>query len=168
MTGIKHVRPANQLERIEDALIKQLEEFVSKLVKIESYPGDPNTYDFAGLECAILVHYRGSKYKAVEEVGNSSQKRRVNFSLVLFSRTLRDQTGIYQTLEDMRLAIQGQSFEGSSAVEIVSDALIREIKGQWQWEIVIGLNIPAVARAYQHPANLISKVQTTQRDAFNG
>ena len=167
MTGVKHVRSPNQLERIEDALINQLKTFVSKLVKVESYPGDPNTYDFSGLECAILVHYRSSKYKASKDVGNNAQKRRVNFSLVLLSRTLRDQTGIYQTLEDMRLAIQGQSFEGSDAVEIVSDDLIREIKGQWQWEIVIGLNLPAVARNYQHPANLTPNMRKSQKDQFN-
>lgn len=150
--------PPSIIERVENALIAALKEGVSGQVKVESFPANTETYDFAGLRSALLVHYAASQYSPRVGPADPNQKRRMNFALVLFARDLRGADGAYRTLEDVRLAVQSVSFAGAGPAEIVRDGLASENQGQWKFEIVIGLNVPAVARDKQRPAPLIRPV----------
>lgn len=144
--------PLSFLEKVEIAIVEALKSGVSGKVKVDAFPADVATYDFAGLDAAALVHYKGSNFQARESVASPNQNRRMNFSIVLLVRELRGASGSYRALEDIRLALQGNSFEGAGPAEIVSDALLSEVQGQWRWEIVIGLNAPAVARQRLTPS----------------
>jgi hypothetical protein len=146
------------LERVEDAIVSALKEGVDGSVKVENFPADVKAYDFAGLNAAALVHYKGSKFTAKDGPANPNQSRRMNFAIVLLTRALRGQGSAYHALEDIRLALQGFAFEGAGPAEIVSDGLIAEVEGQWRWEVVIGLNAPAVARDRKTPAPLMRPV----------
>lgn len=157
---LKTLRPASYLEKVEDALIAALKAGVEGGVKVDNFPADVLTYDFAGLDAAALVHYKGSNFQGREGPASPNQKRRMNFAIVLLVRTLRGHSGAYHALEDIRLAVQGVSFEGAGPAEIVSDALVSEVQGQWRWEIVIGLGAPAVARDARRPASLMHPVTT--------
>lgn len=164
MTGIDPhhtARPISYLEKVEDAIIAALKEGVEGGVKVDNFPADVNTYDFAGLDAAALVHYKGANYQGREGPATPNQNRRMNFAIVLLVRNLRGHTGAYHALEDIRLATQGVTFEGAGPAEIVSDALVSEVHGQWRWEIVIGLGAPAVARDRRTPAALMRPVTTT-------
>ena len=84
---------------------------------------------------------------------------------ILLARERHGHSGAYQALEDIRLALQGEAFVGAGPAEIVSDRLVTEIKGQWRWEIVIGLGAPAVARDRQTPSPLMRPITS---DAIPG
>lgn len=156
-----HARPPSYLERVEDAIITALKEGVSGSVKVDNFPADIKTYDFAGLNSAALVHYKGSKYSARKGPATPNQKRAMEFGIVLLVRSLRGSGGAYHALSDIRLATQGVAFEGAGPAEIVSDRLITEVQGQWRWEIIIRLGAPAVARDKQLPASLMRPVTHT-------
>ncbi|KQI69386.1 hypothetical protein AN189_02880 [Loktanella sp. 3ANDIMAR09] len=145
-------RDASALERIEDTIVAALREGVSGTVKVDAFPADVMTYDFAGLDAAALVHYKGSSFRGRAGPASIDQSRRMNFAIVLLIRNLRGHRGAYHALEDIRLALQGVAFDGAGPAEIVSDALISEVEGQWRWEIVIGLDAPAIARHRRTPA----------------
>lgn len=151
-TPLKTARPPSYLETVEDAIIAALKEGIEGGVKVDNFPADVSTYDFAGLDAAALVHYKGSNFQRREGPADVNQNRRMNFAIVLLVRTLRGHSGAYHALEDIRLALQGQAFEGAGPAEIVSDALVSEVHGQWRWEIVIGLGAPAVARVRRRPS----------------
>ena len=156
-----HARPPSYLERVEDAIITALKEGVSGSVKVDNFPADIKAYDFAGLSAAALVHYKGSKYTGRKGPVTPNQNRQMNFAIVLLVRCLRGSGGAYHTLEDIRLATQGVTFEGAGPAEIISDGLVTEVQGQWRWEIVITLGAPAVARDKKHPASLMRPVTHT-------
>jgi hypothetical protein len=161
MTSVINARPASYLELVEDAIVTALKAGVEGSVKVENFPADVKTYDFTGLKAAALVHYKGSKFSERNGPVNPNQGRRMNFAIVLLARVLRGHGGAYHALEDIRLALQGNAFQGAGPAEIVSDGLISEHQGQWRWEIVIGLNAPAVARVRQQPAPLLNPVTQT-------
>jgi hypothetical protein len=162
-------RPASYLETVEDAIVTALKAGVEGGVKVENFPADVLTYDFAGLDAAALVHYKGSNFQGREGPANLNQNRRMNFAIVLLVRNLRGRSGAYHALEDIRLSVQGVAFEGAGPAEIVSDALISEVQGQWRWEIVIGLGAPAVARDARSPSPLMRPVtQEAQIPGRNG
>ncbi len=137
------------ISKVEDAIVAALKVGVEGSVKVDSFPAGPASYDFAGLDAAALVHYSGSNFAKRDGDVSPNQTRRMNYSIVLLTRSLRADAGAYRALEDIRLALQGKSFEGAGPVELVSDGLVREDQGQWRWEIVIGLSAPAVARVGQ-------------------
>ena len=153
-------RPASYLEKVEDAIVTALKAGVEGGVKVDNFPADVMTYDFAGLDAAALVHYKGSNFQGREGPASVNQHRRMNFAILLLVRNLRGRSGAYHALEDIRLTIQGAAFEGAGPAEIVSDALVSEVQGQWRWEIVIGLGAPAVARVQRTPAPLMRPITT--------
>lgn len=148
--SLREVRPALVLEQIEDAIIARLKEELSGSVKVVSFPNDPAKFDFANLPAAALVHYVGSKYAPREGPARIDQRRRVEYAIVLFARSLRGQGGAYTYLEDLRLALQGDSFAGAGPAEIVRDELQSEHDGVWRWWMQIALAVPAVGRP-RHP-----------------
>lgn len=158
VTPIIKSRPPSFIEMVEDVIVETLKSGVDGSVKVESFPADTESYDFAGLKGALLVHYTASQYQPRSGPANPSQMRRMNFAIVLLTRALRGDGGAYGTLEDVRRALQGESFEGAGPAEIVRDGLVREDKGQWRFEIVIGLNAPAVAQDRQRQAPLMRPV----------
>lgn len=161
-------RPPSYLERVEDALVAALKAGVPGSAKVDAYPANPDSYDFAGLEAAVLVHYQGSRYSGREGPANANQARRLNFNIILLTRKLRTHSGAYTTLEDIRLALQGAVFEGAGPAEIVSDSLTSENQGLWRWDIVIGLNTPAIARNRAPHAALMRPATTTTETAGRG
>ncbi len=158
--AVIHSRPPSFIEKIEDALINALKKGVAGSIKVEAFPANPGDYDFVNLEGAVLVHYSGSNYKRREGPSQTTQKRRFNFAVVLLVRSLRGSGGSYDALEDIRKAIQGNTFAGAGPAEIVSDQLESEQQGVWRWRIVFGIDAPAVAHPQGIPAALMRPAQT--------
>lgn len=156
--SLREVRPPLSIERIEDAIIERLKAELSGQVKVEAFPNDPAKFDFANLPAAALVHYVGSKYAQREGPVKTDQRRRPEFAIVLLARSLRGQGGAYTHLEDIRLAVQGDSFAGAGPAEIVRDELQGEQDGVWRWWVQIALPLPAVARHRDRPAPLMRPV----------
>lgn len=158
--GVVHTVAPSYLEKIETDIIAELTPLVSGALKVEQMPTEPANYDLGSLKGAIVVHYKGSQFTALDSVSGASQGRRMNFAIVLLTRELRGHVGAYKALDDIRLALQGATFQGAGPCEMVSDGLVDENAGLWRWDIVIGLNAPAVARPRQRPAGLMRPVTT--------
>lgn len=163
--SLREVRPALVIEQIEDAIVARLREELSGSVKVEHFPADPAKFDFANLPAAALVHYVGSKYASREGPAKTDQRRRPEFAVVLLTKSLRGQGGAYHHLEDIRLALQGDSFAGAGPAEIVRDELQSEQDGVWRWWVQVALPVPAVARRRQPPAPLMRPVVHTGEES---
>lgn len=166
-TALIDARPLSYMEKVENEIVEALKHGVDGSVKVENFPANIRDYDLAALDGAILVHYIGSQYSKREGPANPTQTRRLNFGIVLLVRSLRGHTGAYHAIEDARLVLQGQSFQGAGPAEIVSDKLIEEKEGQWRFDITIGLNAPAVARDRATPTSLMQPI-TSQIAGRNG
>ena len=159
--GARDVRSALVIEQVEDAILAKLKENIGGAVKVEAFPDNPDRYDFANLPAALLIHSSGSQFSGREGPANKAQSRRMQFALFLLCRSLRGQGGAYNHLEDIRLALQGHAFAGAGPAEIVRDALDDQRDGIWRWQILIALNIPAVARHGQTPVPLMRPAITS-------
>lgn len=158
--NLRHVRPPLVIEQVEDAIVGRLKDELSGSVKVEAFPADPAKYDFANLSAAALVHYVGSQYQGAKGPVKIDQARRMQFAVVLLTRSLRGQNGAYMHLEDIRLGLQGAAFAGAGPAEIVRDELQSEHDGVWRWWVQIALPTPAVARDRRQPSPLMRPVVT--------
>lgn len=153
----KRIRAKTILSKIEDAIIARLKEDLPMWVDVEAWPENPRDYDFANKDGVALVHYSGSRF--VEPQGQSTnQKRGMSWAIVLKTRSLNGELGAYDVLEDIRQALQGQSFEGGGPLRMVSDDLVSEEDGVWQWQIIVALPIDAVAKRAPARAGLMRPV----------
>lgn len=159
--SLRTVRDPSFIEKVDTALEAHLKESVSGQCKVEVFPNDPKTYDFANLPAALLIHYAGSRYAQPKGPVNTAQARSMEWALVLLCRSLRGEGGAYLHLEDVRLALQGQTFAGAGPLVMTRDQLMEERDGVWRWEIRIALPAPAVARQYQQPAPLMRPAIST-------
>jgi len=147
----KRTRQKTILTKIEEGLIALFGENLPEWVDIEGVPENPDDFDFANRDGALLVHYAGSRYG--EPQGQSTnQKRVMTWQLVLKTRSFDGEYGAYAVLEDIRQAAQGYTLEGGGPIRIVRDDLHSEKDGVWEWRIVIALPIDAVAR--RHPRHI--------------
>lgn len=162
--SLREVRSPLVIEQIEEAIVERLKAELSGQVKVAAFPNDPAKFDFANLPAAALVHYVGSKYAAREGPVKTDQRRRPEFAIVLLTRSLRGRGGAYMHLEDVRLALQGDSFAGAGPAEIVRDELQGEQDGVWRWWMQVALALPAVARHRDGPAPLMRPIIHTGDD----
>lgn len=160
--SLRDVRPPLILEQVEDAIVDRLKAELPGSVKVEAFPEDPASYDFANLNAAALIHYVGSSYGDREGPVRSDQSRRMQFAVVLLTRSLRGQGGAYTYLEDVRLALQGSVFAGAGPASIVRDELQNETNGEWRWWLQIALPVPAVVRRRENPAPLMRPIVHSQ------
>lgn len=156
--SLRAVRPALAIEQVEAAIVERLKVELAGSVKVEAFPNEPDKFDFANLSAAALIHYVGSKYAPRQGPAKTDQRRTQQFAIVLLARSLRGQGGAYMHLEDIRLALQGDSFAGAGPAEIVRDELQSENDGVWRWWVQIALPMPAVARERQNPAPLMRPI----------
>lgn len=155
--SLRTVRPPSFIERVDTALETWLKENVSGQCLVAVFPNDPKLFDFSNLPAALLIHYAAARYAPPKGPVNTSQARSMEWSLVLLCRSLRGEGGAYAHLEDIRLAVQGQTFAGAGPAVMTRDQLMEERDGVWRWEIRISLPSPAVSRAYQQPAPLLQR-----------
>jgi hypothetical protein len=146
--SIKTTREQSVLEKVEDAIIALLNQSLPNWVDIEPWPENPDDYDLVDKKGVVLVHYTGSRFVEAKDL-TTNQMRGMGWALILKTRSFRGQYGAYSILEDIRQALQGQSFEGGGPVRMVRDDLVKERDGIWQWNTIITLPIPAVAKKPQ-------------------
>ena len=143
--SIKRTRAKTILEKVEEGLIAHFKGNLPLWVDIEGVPENPDDFDFANRDGALLIHYAGSRFG--EPQGQSiNQKRIMTWQLVLKTRSFKGEYGAYAVLEDIRQAAQGHSLEGGGPIRIIRDDLVTEKNGVWEWHVVIALPIVAVAR----------------------
>lgn len=136
------------IEKVEDGILDLLKAGLPPRFLIEGFPDDPGDFDLAGIERAALVHYVGSKYRDAEAIGAGESNRMLHYGVHLYIRSTGEgdpaRQDSYRTVEDVRLALQGQRIQGG-ALTIVSDELAEQDGGLWHWVVEVSIGVKAVA-----------------------
>jgi len=95
---------------VEDALVAVLKQNFPKL-EVKPFPESPRSYHFKAAAGAVFVVYVGSDFGEPENMDYSGQGQRLEYDILVVSRSLRDHTGAYVLLEGARAALEGFSYE---------------------------------------------------------
>ena len=145
----------NVIEAIEDAMVARLAEQLPRRFRApESFPDDPEAFDFPASEHAgCFVRYDRSTYAGADSQPSRAYApvRTLTFEVVVLVRSLRgaqeSRIGSYEALEAVRLALQGRSFAGATAMVPVGDELQEQKAGVWRWASRFTCRVPAPAVA---------------------
>ncbi|MCJ8142964.1 Gp37 family protein [Ancylobacter sp. A5.8] len=146
---------SNVITAIEDAMVARL---MAKLPRTfrpaESFPDQAENFDFpVSNEAACYVRYDRSTYAGpdAEPRRAYAPMRTLSFEVIVLVRSLRGaqdgRVSSYDALEAVRLALQGQSFGGATAMAPAGDQLQARDAGVWRWAIRFTCRAPAVAVA---------------------
>ena len=144
-------KPATVIKKIEDGLIDELKRWLASEFYISEFPSDPSKFDPAMMKAAALVHYAGSNYATTTDMNHAQQRRDMRFTIVLYLSKHLAGSGGYETLEDIRKAIQNVPIAGSTPFKMVSDQLSDQSEDLWEWQIQVACIVPAVAAQLQVP-----------------
>ncbi|MDR6952675.1 hypothetical protein J2X65_002034 [Ancylobacter sp. 3268] len=140
-------------QQIEDAIVVRLKDRLPRAItRIEAFPDDPSQYDFPDRDAAAcFVRYDSSSYagQAGAPVQAYAPMRTLTFAISLLVRSMRRSdlgaVGAHDALDDIRLALQGQSFAGATAMVPISDQLEEQKGSVWRWGFRFSCKAPAVA-----------------------
>ncbi len=131
------------VEKIVEAIIGFLQEGgLHTDYLIAAFPDDPDKFDLGKAKRVALVQYTGSRYAPAQGTG-AAQMRASEFSIHLYLRSVGDSIRAPYEIDIIRMAIQGQSVEGTT-LSIIRDGLMEQSGGLWRYLIEIaGTPIPA-------------------------
>lgn len=96
---------------------------------VDHFPDQPEAFDFAGYNAAVLVLYGGSKFGTEGQRGAQGVSEALLIQVVLLVHALRpsqeNPVGAYGLLSDVRLVMHGVSFAGTTGLRPVSSELER-------------------------------------------
>jgi hypothetical protein len=149
------------LNQICDAAVERLKAGLSNRVRVEHFPDAPEEFDFEGDDAAALVLWNGDQFDQAGHRGEQGSRATVQLSVVLLVRSLRGTGGAYDLLEQIRLALQGESLAGSTALRPLRRELERQDNNifQYRFDFEAGLVTPGAAR---RAAVLMPRSATTQ------
>lgn len=142
------------LTTLEAGLVERLKLFLPSPYYIAPFPNKPEEFDMARMDAVCLVHYSGSRYsKPMDQV---RQVRELQFTLALYIYALRggvedERLSAYSTLETIRKAAQNVRLEGCKPFYLVSDQLVGQQAGRWDWQIDIACETAAIAAEHNIP-----------------
>jgi len=142
----------NQIERLRAAIVARLtERLPGRVTPIAAFDDAANNFDFQGLEAAVFVQYAGSQYSG-DDTGPAriyAPARMLSWTIYALVRSLKgSEAGIISAsalLEEIRLALQGQSFAGATPMRINADRLDAQIEGGWRYIMEFTNSCPAPA-----------------------
>lgn len=145
----------NMIAAIEDAMVARLKEALPRTItRIDAFPDDAGAYDFPERDtAACFVRYDRSTYQAPVNSPRQAYapERLLTFEAVLLVRSLRGadggRIGAYDALEEIRLALQGRSFAGATAMVPAGDELQGQKGNVWRWAARFSCRAPAIARS---------------------
>ena len=131
---------------IEDAIVATLKTRMASTAAIAPFPADPRNFDAANEKLAVLVHFSEGAYGRSDRNDGSSQSRVLTFTVILVVRELgQTAAGAYCHVEAVRQALQFQRFAGSDPARMVSERLVGEAAGRWEWHVRVAVPVTAVA-----------------------
>lgn len=120
------------IKELETAIVNKLKIALPDLL-IEAYPDNPSSFKMIHPKGAVLVHYSGSKFNPslFEEV--IVQERKLTYDLIVLNRSLRGNSGIYETMDKIREALTGFQYEDTTKFYPIDEEFILEENGLWQY-----------------------------------
>lgn len=99
---------------------------------VREYPEKPKDYFLKHPVGEVLVRYDGTTF-GDSDVSESSQEMEVRIELILVFKNLRNNTGLYATMNDIRNSLFGKRLTNSiSGIQFEREDLIGEEKGVWE------------------------------------
>ncbi|WP_319530817.1 Gp37 family protein [uncultured Cohaesibacter sp.] len=145
----------DQLSKLEAGLVERLKTFLPSPYYIAPFPDKPEDFDMARMEAVCLVHYSGSRYsKPADQI---RQVRELQFTLALYIYALRggaedERLHAYGAIETIRRAAQNVRLDGCKPFYLVSDQLVGQQAGRWDWQIDIACETTAIAAEHNIPS----------------
>lgn len=125
-------RPS-MIDQICEAAVERLKATLAGRVIVEHFPDDPDRFDFEGYDAAALVLWNGDQFAASGLRGQQGALITMTISVVLLVRALRGHGGAYELLEQVRLALHGESLAGSTALRPTRRELENQNDGVFQY-----------------------------------
>ncbi len=150
---------------LESKLVSQLKSFLPSPFFVDGFPDDPRDFDMSGYRAVCLVHYSGSRYG--KPSGQVQQSRELRFSLALYLYALHggeedDRLGSYAAIELVRRAVQNIKLPGCKPFYLISDQLVGQQAGRWDWQVDIACEALAIAADHNIPRPKFPINQTRQ------
>lgn len=120
------------IKDLESAIVNKLKAALPNLL-VEAYPDNPSSFKMIHPKGAVLVHYSGSKFNPslFEEV--IVQERKLTYDLIILNRSLRGNSGIYETMDKIREALTGFQYDDTTKFYPIDEEFILEENGLWQY-----------------------------------
>ena len=139
---------ATAIERAEAAILEHMKAALDATFRVEVFPEDPESFDFAGTPRAALLQYRGSVYGESDGF-DRNQDRDVTFDVhLVYAASGTDEAYPHRPVKDierLRLALQGAAVEGGH-LRWKRDGLAEQRAGQRVYRAELGLLLTSVAR----------------------
>jgi len=158
--------PRAPFEQVCEAIVTSLGKSLPGSVLVEHFPDRPEEFDFEGASAAVLVLYGGSKFDAEGQRGAQGLSETLLVQVVLLTRHLRpsadNPVAAYGLLSDIRLALHGQSFAGTTGLRPLSSELERRSDdGVYQYRFDFEGQLPSLPARRQ--AVSLPRTFTTER-----
>ena len=145
----------NMITAIEDAMLAALKDQLPRTVtRIDVFPDDPEAFDFPEADtAACFLRYDRSTYAGADNEPRRAYAptRTLTYEVVVLVRSMRGadggRIGAHDALEAVRLALQGRSFAGATAMALAGDELQQQKGSVWRWAMRFTCRVPAVARS---------------------
>ncbi|OGI31341.1 MAG: hypothetical protein A2287_02810, partial [Candidatus Melainabacteria bacterium RIFOXYA12_FULL_32_12] len=119
---------------IENQIIQRIKENIPEL-HVEGFPEKPSEYRLIHPKGAILVHYQEAQYTESKSIGYIVQDKKLEFSVTVVARNLRNHEGAYFYLDKIRQILTGYRPHNCSKMQPKKDDFLCENSGIWQYAI---------------------------------
>lgn len=157
----EEAKAGSPVDAMLDAVIERLKTRLVPLIEtIERYHNRSKQYDLGERNAAVVVLAEGAKYAAAGLPGAAGLARKVRIVIVLIKRVEPPENAVHRLLEDIRLALHGESFAGSTGFVPVEEEFDDEEEGVGLWHISFEASLPAVPVKPQRSAGSVRLVNT--------
>lgn len=143
--------PVTRIEALTRAVLARLAEHMPPRVHVARFPDRPAAFDFQGYEAAVLVICTGGSFGASPTPSRAALRETINVRAPILVRSLDGALGAPALIEDVRIALQGMSLAGGTAMQPLRWALDEQSDGEvWRFDFEFSTTLPAVAGGH-HP-----------------
>lgn len=124
---------------------------------VREYPEKPKDYFLKHPVGEVLVRYDGTSFSEMD-ITESYQDMEVRIELILAFKNLRNNTGLYSVMNEIRNVLFGKRLTNStSGIQFEREDLIGEEKGVWEMGLKIKFNavfVPTTTAANNPATNI--------------
>lgn len=145
LATITDARPVSRLDRLCDLVEAQLAARLPRAASVERFPVHAAQYDMQGRDAAILVLANNGQFDRGSTPARAALMETISIIVVILVRALRGDAGAPALIEDVRLALQGVSLGGCSAIQPIGWSLVDRDEGVLRFDFEFETRLPAVA-----------------------
>lgn len=133
-------------------------------VQVEIFPERPGDYQFIHPNGAVLVGYRGSKFRRPDGLGMIAQQRDVTLDLTVIGAGLHGDDGALAILDEVRLALTGYCPPDCQPCHLGEEAFLAEDAGAWMYSLTAHTEAQQVQRVAESNAPLFTAARYRRED----